>query len=770
MVANQKVLKFLDLFSYVFLVVNIVAVPLFMDRNLVNFYIIPKQYVFICLLLVNVILFVAKTTLSKTLSYRRSIMDLPILVFLAISLLSSIFSVNRYDSFLGRNEYFVFNFIFLVFLSVFYLLITNFVNSQKRWAGLIDAITYVGGFTALLFLLKAVFKLDVVSFFYPGAINTLDKINTPFGIWMIVIFLLSAGRLLKKNLAIGKSLVLFFVSLVSFVCLTLLSFNVLWWILLVGLILILLVGMSFMKEVRLGWISALFAALILVVIFIAFGTPKSLQTAVPAEISLGAKPSWSIASKTLFSGVKDFLIGSGMGTFNVDFSQYRSVDFNNDAWAWSLRFSQPLSTFFALLAEGGLLMVLVYIFLVLYGIGHIFNIWFKKGAAALAQRLSSGEDGSDFRLDIFLLAVPWLILAGTSAVVFFGPVMWWLWWLLFALLIVGLSFVNPEIISTKEWEVEDTPQYSLTFSFVMIVVLAGLIMVGVWGARLYMAEVAYAKAIVSKDYASAEANLKNALYQRNSSDMYHAALAQIYLMQAVNLVNTGSKDLQAVSAYVAQAVNEAKIATDISPRSVAIWENLAVMYENAAAIVPEAREWAVKSWQKAKDLEPSNPVLSWRLGNNYALSNKMDEAVKSYTEASKLKADYLDSYVGLARVYESQNKLDEAVEAYKQALAYGGSNNAMILFDFGRILYNRNEDKDRADAEVLWLGSVQIQPNYSNALYSLGLLYENKGDKTKALEYYYKVKDLNPDNKDISAKIRSLIGVRETVTETETSE
>jgi tetratricopeptide (TPR) repeat protein len=229
-------------------------------------------------------------------------------------------------------------------------------------------------------------------------------------------------------------------------------------------------------------------------------------------------------------------------------------------------------------------------------------------------------------------------------------------------------------------------------------------------------------------------------------------------MQAVNLVNTGSKDLQTVSAYVAQAVNEARTATELSPRSVAIWENLAIMYENAAVIVPEAREWAIKSWQKAKELEPTNPVLAWRLANNYALSNNMDEAVKNYKEASTLKGDYLDSYVGLARVYEQQNKIDEAVDAYKSAMSNGGTNNPVLLFDFGRLLYNRNKDKDRNDSEVLWLAAVKLQPNYSNALYSLGLLYESRGDKTSALQYYYKVKDLNPDNKDIITKIRSMVG------------
>jgi tetratricopeptide (TPR) repeat protein len=53
---------------------------------------------------------------------------------------------------------------------------------------------------------------------------------------------------------------------------------------------------------------------------------------------------------------------------------------------------------------------------------------------------------------------------------------------------------------------------------------------------------------------------------------------------------------------------------------------------------------------------------------------------------------------------------------------------------------------------------LELQPNYSNALYSIGLLYETRGDKATALKYYYKVKDLNPNNQDILNKIKSLMG------------
>ncbi len=757
---NDRVFRALDICSYVLLLINIVAMPLFISKSLVNFYVIPKQYVFIGLILVNLLVYAAKLILSKRLTFTKSFLDIPFVGFLGVLLLSSIFSVNSTDSFFGRSEYFVMNFFFFLFLVIFYLLINNTIKTFKGWSGIVDAIIYTGGLTALIFVLKVIFKFDLLNYIVPGVWNTIDKINTPFGLWLVIIFVLSAGQLIKRNISLGKALSYFFVTLLSFVCLVMLSFSILWWMFLVGLVLLLLVGVSFVNEVRVGWVSTLFAFLVMVVIFLAFGSPAYLQTQVPAEVALGYKPSWTISYKTVLSGVKNFALGSGVGTFNVDFSQHRSADFNNDAWAWSLRFSQPFSTVYAIFAETGVIGFLVFVFLLLYILGHVFSLWVKNKADNFLDRFS-GLSEEFSKIDFFLVVVAWLVLTVSMAFSFYGPVLWWLWFLLLGLMIVGLSFLNPEVLQDYDWEIADNPQYSLSFSFVVIVIMAGITMVGVMGARLYMAETVYAQALTSQNYQEVQNNLQKALGQRPNSDLYHAALAQVYLMQAVTMASTPEPDMQTISGYVAVAVNEAKKATEISPKSVAIWENLAIMYENAASLVPEAREWAIKSWQQAKDLEPTNPVLSWRLGNNYLLAQKKEDAIKNYKEAMQLKADYLDAHMALAQVYESDNKIEEAVEVYKNAFNLGSSN-ATFLFDFGRVLYNRNKAEDRSDAEKLWLASVRVQPNYSNALYSLGLYYETKGDKTTALQYYYKVKDLNPDNKDITAKIKSLVGTPKT--------
>jgi tetratricopeptide (TPR) repeat protein len=239
--------------------------------------------------------------------------------------------------------------------------------------------------------------------------------------------------------------------------------------------------------------------------------------------------------------------------------------------------------------------------------------------------------------------------------------------------------------------------------------------------------------------------------------MYNTGLAQVYLSQAAAASQKSNPDVQSVSALVARAVNAARVATDLSPKSVGIWENLATMYENAATIVPDARDWALKSLSTAIALEPSNPVLHWRLGNNYGLAGKWDEAIKEYQASTNLKKDYLDGFAGLANAYEQKGQVDQAVETYKQVMPYS-LNSPEALFNFGRLLYNRNQGTDRSDSEKLWLEAVRLQPNYSNALYSLGLMYENRGNNSEALRYYYKVKDLNPGNKDITNKINSMVG------------
>ncbi len=761
---NSRLIKLLDILSYVFLILSVVAVPLVIDKTLVNFYIIPKQYIFIGLLLFNIIFFALKIVLTKSILYRQSVLDIPLLIFLVVILTASIFSKSIYISFLGRSNVFLLNFVFLLFSVLFYFIFVNNIQRPRQWQGVLDVLVGVGGISALLFILKSIFSLNLPII---GSVwNVIDGSNSSFGVWLIAIFILSGGLLVKRELKPGKAIYYFFVFLLSFIPLLVIAFNYLWWLVLVGLILLLLLSISSIHKVRTGWISVLFAMLILTIVFIIFGSPKILQRQIPIEISLGAKSSWSITNKTIFSGAKNFLLGSGLGSFAADFSRYRTTDFNYDSMAWSLRFSQPFNTYFALLSEGGILAALSVVFIFFLVLGYILHSWFIKNKSSFGMddtsRLydSQGVDvGGMQHLDLWAVTIAWLVLLVGMAFNFFGPVLWYLWWLLLGLIISGLSIIGYGVLKEKSKTLADTPQYNLVFSFSLIVVIALVIMVGVLGVRFYWAEIVYAKALQSTDYKVAESWLKKSSYLHQSSDVYHVTLAKVYLGQATQEAQKQKPDLQGIGSLMSLAVNEARYATQLSPNVVSIWENLATMYENASALVPQAGDWAIKSLDQAVELEPTNAYLYWRLANNYALAKNYSKAIENFKKAINSKTDYVGAYIGLARSYEANNEVENAVETYKKGGQVGGANNAEFLYDYGRVLYNRNIGTDRKDAEQLWLLAVKLQPTYSNALYSLGLLYEANGDKTSALQYYYKVKDLNPNNNEIIGKINSVLGV-----------
>lgn len=746
---NLNMTKLIDSASFALLFLAAIIVPLFIDSSVINGFALSKSLIVFGLALVCLFLFAIKIIFSKKITLIRSFLDLPILFFVTIALLSAIFSVFKTSSFLGNNNYFIISFCAILFSALWYFISINSISTVKRWESLVQTIILVGGFTAVVFVLKIIFKIDFWGFFSASIWNTIDATNSAFGVWLVTIFALSAGKIIKRDLHPTWLLIYFFISLVSFVALILLGFSIIWWLLLFALILLLILGITFIHASRVGWLSVLFVFALITSLFLVFGTPKNIAGLVPAEVALSAQSSFAIVKDTLMHGVKNFLLGSGLGTFGIDFSQFHDVKFNNDNLAWPLRFSRPNSSFAALLAEGGVLSALALLIIILLVLGHILARWRHLKKAAIEEPNNN--------LEVFLIASVWILLTGSMFLVFFSVVLWWLWSIFLSLTVIGIALSGGQPLTGSEFAIEETPQYRLVFSFIMIIVIAIVVITGIYGAWLYSAERYFSAAARSSDYAVAEQDVKSAISQRGSNADYHVGLAQVYLLQASAVSHKDKPDLQKIGELLGKAVVESRYATALAPRSVAIWENLVVMYENAALLVPGARDYAINSLQEARKLEPTNPLLAWRLGNNYAAAANWSEAAKQFQEAINLKNNYAAAYASLSAVYEQQNNLDKAIETY-QTILPAAQNNPDILFNMGRLLYNRNKKDDVDNAEKLWQQVLTVQPNYSNALYSLGLLNEKRGDKSAALEYYYKVKELNPDNKDVIAKINSLVG------------
>lgn len=759
--------KIFDNISFILLVATIIVLPLFIDAGSSQIFIFSKQAILVLVTGILLLVMAGKLVVEKQLLIRSSIFDKIALGLAVVGWLSGLFSIAVSTSLLGRSDYFVLNIVLLSTLIIFaWLVIQNF-STVERWRIALDALLVSGGATAFIFLLRVLFHYDFLGQLVPGIWSTIDTTNLNFGLWLVITFLLSAGQLVKRDIASGRMLLFFFVAAECFFSLIVLGFSVLWWPLAIGIALLLIAGISFRRSARQGWLITLFILLVTTTAFLIFGAPQSLQTSIPSEVSLSLQPSWVVVSHGLFAGAKNFLLGTGPGLFAVTFSEYRDASFNYNLSAVGLRFNYPFNTILSLFSEHGVLFGLSFIFLFVYILGHVIVSWRLGRAAEQVEEQQSVdffiEDvavNASAILETLFVCIPWIVLSGSLFIVYITATLWWLWWLLLAMTITGLALFNPDLVRMREFIFQETPEQSLSFSFALIIIVSVLVIFGIWDGRLYLADRAYATAIRASDVVVAEKNLLSAIRYRDNYDLYHAALAQVYLNEAVQASQASNPDMQAVSDLVGKAVNEARRATTIAPHSVVLWENLSTMYENAALLVPEASDWAIKSLQSALALEPSNAFLVTRLGDDYGYKLKKNDwasAIKQYQTAIDLKKDYVDAYIALANAYEQNKEVDKAVSTFA-IIVPAAQQNADVLYNYGRLLYNRNTKGDRDQAEKVWQQVLGVNPNHSNTLFSLGLFNELRGNKTKALEYYYKVKELNPDNKDIVAKISKLVG------------
>jgi tetratricopeptide (TPR) repeat protein len=76
---------------------------------------------------------------------------------------------------------------------------------------------------------------------------------------------------------------------------------------------------------------------------------------------------------------------------------------------------------------------------------------------------------------------------------------------------------------------------------------------------------------------------------------------------------------------------------------------------------------AVQYLMKARDYDPKNGNVHYRLGEAYLLQKKYPEAEKSLSQAIDLQPDNADAYQRIGSVYENQKKWDLALGAYKKA-------------------------------------------------------------------------------------------------------
>lgn len=750
-----KILKYL-LYFLVFLL------PLFFLPFSFEGYEFNKQYLLFFLVSLTFLFWIAKMVLcQKEIRFRRTPLDIPVLVFMFFSILSAVFSVDKTSSIFGFYGRFSDNLVGILSLGLFYFLITNNVGVKNKSItnnftynlpitidGLLKIFSYSAFFVLLIsyFSLFGVWQILLEKFSVILPMISQNRIFNPIGasleslvMFLTVLIVLLVGLILQNKESKLKNVYFSFLLFASIILLILIDFASSWFVL--GLTLILFLVFAFWSRIFRERVNLLLIPLILIILSIlfSFATLAKYNLSIkefnilnpPKEILLDQKTTWKVTWETI---KKYPFLGSGLGTFSFDFSKFKPKEFNQtNLWQW--RFDKGKTQIAENLATMGILGFLSWL--------AIVSLFFIISYFLLQSIKFRKKEDKNYSISLIFT---FLALFLTQFFYYQNTTLGFLFWLILGLGVISWDTpLKEKIISFKNF-----PEMSLIFNVILIIFILIIFIGWFFGIKFYLADIKYKNGILSNKIEI----LEKAVNLNPSRSIYKINLSRIYLTEALNELQklTDQQDVQKIQLNFAKAIDEARKSTQVSPNWVVAFENLGIIYREIQNLAQGASEWAINAFSKAAELEPTNPAFPTEIGKILRNEQKIEEAKKQFEKALELKPDYLDAKIQLAIIFELEGNFNEAISRLKKIVEENPLN-VEALFQLGRIYYNNNQIEEAISPLEQ---AIQIFPNHSNSLYVLGMIYQMKGQKEEALKMFEKVLELNPGNQDIISKIENL--------------
>lgn len=740
----EKLLNFIIKASIVLVVF---LVPLLWSPWTFEAFEFSKQYLLIFSVLLGVAAWLARMiVVERELHFKRTPLNLPILLFVVVVLLSSVFSEDIWSSLFGYYGRFSDGVLGILSALVLYFLITNTIqkpSSLVRPFLLSSAAGVAVGYLSFFGVLQQFSQLPPIARLV--GFNTIAQ--SPEGFSLFIAFLVSFLALLSvrpeiKQLPFAGNLLLLFS---GFGILLLTDVPKAWLLLLLGLLLVLFAGLFWRQltgeamRLRRLWLPLVLLLLTVILLFSPSKIP-GLSQELPKEPMLSQETSWSIAFGTLSQGAKSLLVGSGPGTFALDFSKLRPADFNTTS-QWQTRFDRSGNHMAEVLSTTGILGFLSYLSLFFWFL--LVSLLFLKDKRNFPYVLGA----------LVLFLAQFLYYQTTALQVAF--------WLFLALSVLSWELPQKEF----RFSLRRFPEFEVAAKALLALLLLGAGTFLFFGARFFIADTNYLAAQntpssspVTKIDRALEASRLNpwqAEYKIFLSRLYLGrALAELKKPEGSRDQEQISKDVQYAIAYTrGDTLKDSRItgATELSPNRVAAWETLGAVYRDIK-FAAGALEWGIRSFGAAIALEPANPVLYTELGKLQASKEEFTKARESFLKAVELKPDYMEAQLQLALLKEKEGDVQAALGLMREvSLRY--PLHAESAFQLGRLLYNTGKVSEAISKfeEVL-----KIAPNHSNALFALGVALEKQGRIEEAVVQFKKVLQLNPDNQTVLQKLQEL--------------
>ena len=158
-------------------------------------------------------------------------------------------------------------------------------------------------------------------------------------------------------------------------------------------------------------------------------------------------------------------------------------------------------------------------------------------------------------------------------------------------------------------------------------------------------------------------------------------------------------------------------------------------------------DMAIKHYSKAIELKADYAKAYYYTGFIYIGKKDSDRAIEYFKKFLNLKPDYpnnVETCIAIAILYFYKYDYKNADEYLEKIIEYS-PDKADANYEVGGIYYEKMKNNDKAIE--FYKKAIELKPDFAAAYPSLGIIYREKQEYDKAIEYFEKALQLKPNSK-----------------------
>lgn len=577
-----------------------------------------------------------RVIIEKKFIFRRTLLDIPLLIYLGILLISTLFSIDPRTSWLGYYSRFNGGFLSILSYSLLYWAFVS--NIDKKQANFLLKGSLVTAALVSLYGVMERFGIDKNVWVQDVVNRVFSTLGQPNWLAAYLVALLPVSMMYgKKDSRYNLLSVLFFITLLLTKSrsgiLGFLVASLIFW------------GYTLYKDYKKNIKPFLILNTIFLLLFLVIQTPFTkapAPTPVGPALETGGTESGEIR-KIVWKGAllatkANSLIGSGPETFAFIYPKYRPVE-HNLVSEWDFIYNKAHNEYLNLLTTTGLLGLISYLIVIAFSV-----LIFIKSLAK-----------EEVETTIALFAGYCSILVTN----FFGFSVVTTQFLLFLFPAVALALSTDKKQESQKLNLKSDQKLIIAGVVLFAIYLICIVL------RYLIADLNYTKAKAynkTKDPKKAMAFINKSLKISPREPIFHLELAESYLGQGV----------------ADKVISEGEIAMELSPNNVNIKKIVFSNYIRLAATDSQFLLLAIPVLEESIKQAPNDAKLIYNLGLTYARIGQAELAYKNVLEALKLKPNYKEARLAHAVFLITDKKYQEAKDELNYILNFIDPNDEVV--------------------------------------------------------------------------------------------